>query len=217
MKKTIIIIELLIIIVGGIIAWGFYVNLKSRIIVPVACTQEAKLCPDGSAVVKSGPNCEFEACPETSSTTPPTHPDWLIKTDTTQVISFQYPKDLGKKYITAQTWPPKITVSNNKYVCNTQVNSGPGAQSINEVIYNDQNFCEKSSSQGAAGSIYTDYEFSTEINGKLVTASFTIHYPQCDNYPEPQKSVCQSEKSYMGDPGSEFNIEDIMNSIVFNP
>ncbi len=45
----------------------------------VACTADAMLCPDGSYVGRSGPNCEFacpseascerEACP-TSSTTP---------------------------------------------------------------------------------------------------------------------------------------------------
>lgn len=29
----------------------------------VACTEEAKLCPDGSAVGRSGPTCEFEPCP----------------------------------------------------------------------------------------------------------------------------------------------------------
>ncbi len=28
------------------------------------CTAEAKPCPDGSAVGRSGPNCEFEPCPE---------------------------------------------------------------------------------------------------------------------------------------------------------
>lgn len=33
----------------------------------VACTTEAKLCPDGSAVGRTGPNCEFEACPEVNS------------------------------------------------------------------------------------------------------------------------------------------------------
>jgi len=30
---------------------------------PIACTMEAKLCPDGSAVGRTGPNCEFTACP----------------------------------------------------------------------------------------------------------------------------------------------------------
>lgn len=32
---------------------------------PPACTQEAKLCPDGSAVGRTGPNCEFAPCPTT--------------------------------------------------------------------------------------------------------------------------------------------------------
>jgi len=30
---------------------------------PKACTMEAKLCPDGSAVGRTGPNCEFAQCP----------------------------------------------------------------------------------------------------------------------------------------------------------
>ena len=29
----------------------------------MACTMEAKLCPDGSSVGRSGPKCEFAACP----------------------------------------------------------------------------------------------------------------------------------------------------------
>lgn len=30
---------------------------------PIACTMDAKICPDGSAVGRVGPNCEFAACP----------------------------------------------------------------------------------------------------------------------------------------------------------
>ena len=30
---------------------------------PVACTMDAKVCPDGSAVGRQGPNCEFAPCP----------------------------------------------------------------------------------------------------------------------------------------------------------
>ncbi len=29
----------------------------------VVCTQEAKLCPDGSYVGRTGPHCEFAPCP----------------------------------------------------------------------------------------------------------------------------------------------------------
>jgi hypothetical protein len=34
----------------------------------VACTLEAKVCPDGSSVGRSGPNCEFAKCQDSSST-----------------------------------------------------------------------------------------------------------------------------------------------------
>ena len=36
----------------------------------VTCTMEAKICPDGSAVGRTGPNCEFAACPVATSTPP---------------------------------------------------------------------------------------------------------------------------------------------------
>jgi len=38
-------------------------NENSKNLSPVACTAEAKLCSDGSAVGRSGPNCEFAPCP----------------------------------------------------------------------------------------------------------------------------------------------------------
>ncbi|MBX3218418.1 MAG: hypothetical protein KF850_40810 [Labilithrix sp.] len=38
---------------------------------PKACTQEAKLCPDGSAVSRTGPSCEFAPCPEVGGGAPP--------------------------------------------------------------------------------------------------------------------------------------------------
>lgn len=32
----------------------------------VACPQDAKVCPDGTVVVRTGPECTFEPCPEAS-------------------------------------------------------------------------------------------------------------------------------------------------------
>ncbi|MFM2331147.1 MAG: hypothetical protein RLZZ26_654 [Candidatus Parcubacteria bacterium] len=51
--------------------WG----MRGYVASPVgekACTAEAKICPDGTAVGRGGPNCEFAACPAvvtTSATT----------------------------------------------------------------------------------------------------------------------------------------------------
>ena len=35
---------------------------------PAVCTGEAMICPDGSAVARTGPNCEFAKCPQTIET-----------------------------------------------------------------------------------------------------------------------------------------------------
>lgn len=37
---------------------------------PVACTMEARACPDGSYVGRTGPKCEFATCPSTTTPTP---------------------------------------------------------------------------------------------------------------------------------------------------
>ena len=39
----------------------------------VVCTEDAKICPDGSSVGRIPPDCEFAPCPGTSETPPPQH------------------------------------------------------------------------------------------------------------------------------------------------
>lgn len=57
------IVLILVVGIGGFL----YRNILERNAVPqpdqVACTMDAKLCPDGSAVGRSGPSCTFAACP----------------------------------------------------------------------------------------------------------------------------------------------------------
>jgi len=43
------------------------VTVSKNISSGAVCTQEAKLCPDGSYVGRSGSKCEFAACPETKA------------------------------------------------------------------------------------------------------------------------------------------------------
>jgi hypothetical protein len=37
---------------------------------PTVCTQDAKVCPDGTTVPRLGPECEFAACPGNADTPP---------------------------------------------------------------------------------------------------------------------------------------------------
>lgn len=60
-KQTIIIISILGL---GLVGWVGFMLSKKTVVEEVGCTMEAKICPDGSAVGRSGPKCEFAPCPE---------------------------------------------------------------------------------------------------------------------------------------------------------
>lgn len=66
MKNPLILIFILVILVVGGLFYIYYpepIEYKNEE-APVVCTQEAKLCPDGSYVGRVPPNCEFEKCRE---------------------------------------------------------------------------------------------------------------------------------------------------------
>jgi hypothetical protein len=60
--------DVLIIVLGlaaiGLL-WSFWQAYggPGELRTPTACTLDAKLCPDGTAVGRTGPNCEFAKCP----------------------------------------------------------------------------------------------------------------------------------------------------------
>ena len=84
----IILVITLIIITSGIAYFFGLKNTGSKIFPTptpapttsiAACTEEAKICPDGkTSVGRVGPNCEFAPCPETDISQSSTHPDWKL-------------------------------------------------------------------------------------------------------------------------------------------
>ncbi len=67
MDKSILIVAIVGSIIVGIIISQPKLRNKITEPEPIACTMEAKICPDGSAVGRTGPNCEFAACPDSES------------------------------------------------------------------------------------------------------------------------------------------------------
>jgi len=66
-----------------------------------SCTMEAKLCPDGSSVGRSGPNCEFAPCPSEASceggacpsATTDATADWQTYQNEELGFEFKYPEN----------------------------------------------------------------------------------------------------------------------------
>lgn len=50
--------------IAAFFMWPVVEHLLSQPAEPIACTTEVKACPDGSTVGRTGPKCEFAACPE---------------------------------------------------------------------------------------------------------------------------------------------------------
>ncbi len=189
-KQTIILIAVGVIILGTA---SYFIFSKNKIAEPiVACTQEAKICPDGTTVGRSGPQCEFSACPNFSSTDVFDVPTKTV-IDWVNGIQYKYPKVLATKYITAVDLP-KITLSSETFKCNgggleISTNGQTVEKKIGEAMY-----CVNLLSEGAAGSTYTTYKYSTIKNEKFVTIEFVIKTVQCDNYDDPKKTECKNER-----------------------
>ncbi|MHB1330832.1 MAG: hypothetical protein ACYCY6_02590 [Minisyncoccota bacterium] len=66
--KILLVIIALVVVVAGVL---LYIRDDSVLLEEeaVACTMEAKLCPDGSYVGRGGPNCEFAPCPTEATST----------------------------------------------------------------------------------------------------------------------------------------------------
>ncbi len=79
-------LSLLIALVAAYGAYAFYMNAWPFTPKEVACTMEAKLCPDGSYVGRTGPNCEFTACPGEVDIS-----SWKTYTNTDIGYEFRYP------------------------------------------------------------------------------------------------------------------------------
>jgi hypothetical protein len=69
---------------------------------PVACTLDAKLCPDGSYVGRVAPDCEFAPCPEANTTAPEEPMDEPQKETV--------PQEAPKKIEAGFDWAPAIII-----------------------------------------------------------------------------------------------------------
>ncbi len=66
--KTLSLIALVVLCITSLV-W-FFMSREHISPSPIACTMEAKICPDGTTVGRTGLNCEFAECPPVENVTP---------------------------------------------------------------------------------------------------------------------------------------------------
>jgi hypothetical protein len=128
--------------------------------------------------------------------------------------------DLNTKYIGSQDWkviivneeekfPLKFKITEGQIDCKIRSSeSGLLSKTVKRKI-DGQIYCIESLSEGAAGTIYTQYTYSTIKSGSLIIVSCVIRYPQCINYSEPQRTECANEHE-------TFDLDKIIGHIIKN-
>ena len=131
---------------------------------------------------------------------------------------FDIPEQLDAEYISAQDWKIEIYDQEDQYPSDFEVFDGqvdcqetppedsfPGRMS--KTLINNKVYCIKAFSEGAAGSVFTEYAYATVINNNLVIVNFVARYPQCPNYDDPQRTECEQERE-------TFNLDLVVDQIL---
>jgi tryptophan-rich sensory protein len=155
-----------------------------------ACPAVVETCSDGSLVGPVGPLCEFAACP-----TPVVEIPLKTFTDAKRGISFKYPEQLAATYIRLVDWPPQVDVVDEPFVCIAAGTEMARAGRTEEQTINGHTYCVTKESQGAAGSIYTNYAYEVPRSNGMVIFTFSVQAVQCANYDEPKKTECEQERT----------------------
>jgi len=179
------------------------------------CTADAKQCLDGSYVSRQQDNnCQFALCPGEENGGAMSQPggENIVPAETFRNddnnLSFHVIKDLSNyEFVRAVSWPPKVTLSDGEFSCGTSTTTVNASVSTETI--NGREYCLSVSSEGAAGSIYIDYNYSTKHNNQVLNIDFTIQYPQCLNYDSPEQEACQTEETYFKN-----NVSNMVDYIV---
>ncbi len=109
--------------------------------------------------------------------------------------TFKYPASLGTKYISLTDWPPVLNITNEAFSCFQAGAEIERAGETKTEVINGHTYCVTRVSEGAAGSMYTQYAYARAAGSKTEILIFTLRFVQCGNYNEPEMSKCQSERN----------------------
>lgn len=188
-----------LLVVTGVALWSLNTHAPT-IDEQAACTMEAKLCPDGSYVGRSGPSCAFAECPGNLSAD--------FGTATQKGITFQYPIATGTSYVSFVDWPPQIQLADSAYRCMAAgTSTALPAGMTEERTVEGTTFCVTTEGEGAAGSTYLSYAYSFAHEDGVAVLRFSLRKPQCVNYDKPTQTTCQSEQD-------AFNVDNLVAQMV---
>lgn len=123
------------------------------------------------------------------------------------VIHFTYPEILGTRYISLIDWPPTARVVDGPFACAEAGTETAALGRTTREVVGGREYCVTAQSEGAAGSVYTQYTYAFEQDGKLVTLAFNLRFVQCGNYEKRERVACEAERK-------KFDVSTVVDEIV---
>jgi hypothetical protein len=182
---------------------------------PVACTQEAKICPDGTAVGRSGPNCDFAQCPSAQNQTV----NWKILSNAQYGFQFMYPTGFFDA-----SQPPQILVGDCNYgvfpgqcpnindiVINNMAAAGGDINAIksnlanpnywlnpagDKLTVNDVSYCLYRTGDAAMSHTYSYDYYVTVIGNKCLVVNLNTSQTNCEVYLPLEKGNTEQAANY---------------------
>ncbi len=123
--------------------------------------------------------------------------EWMYSEPDSHGIQFLYLKTLPTAFISAQDWPPKVTLVSETFSCTDgeRKNTDGLLAKYEQHTVGDRVYCVTKETKGAARSTYITYEYTTTQGDFVAHVVFTLRFPQCMNYNEPRQSACKTEQA----------------------
>ena len=170
------------------------------------------LLRQSTTVIPSTSFTPDQASAPAASTTAEAAPDnwtWVYSTTSSAGTQFKYPDPFPVTSISPVDWPPQVMVIAGTVSCTPGTmasHSGEATETIWKKI-NGQDFCIATAKAAAAGSSYTNYQYSNQRGNFVASVSFTLRSPRCLNYDAEKQQACQAEQT-------AFNADDLAYKIL---
>lgn len=116
-------------------------------------------------------------------------------------ISFQ---NYGSNVFNVEEYPKlESWVENSEIECDETPLESSLPLRISKRQVNGQKYCIGASSEGAVGSVYTQYAYTTVIEDNVYLVQFVARYPNCSNYPDKERGECEAERE-------NFNLDNLV-------
>jgi hypothetical protein len=190
-----IITVLVILFVGLVVGLAYYFNYKN---VPPAAVVEVVGGVKDVVPVNSG---EVVIDVGSVSSAPSS---WLVKMDSAEGISFQYPEKLDLEYYrfvndSTHSWPPQVRILDGELVCKT---GKLGAQNVSVRTIDGVAFCLITGQEAGMSQLWRSLVYAFNFTpDKVVEFSFTVHSTNgCGVYddgvePNTRYKKCLSEEA----------------------